>query len=79
MRYRVKYVEAVGYFAQVKRGWFGGWKTIGLHMNNQTGEYAENHLSHPLDTQHEAINLAHVHADFNKARKGFTSYREMAL
>jgi len=79
MRYRIKHVGMVGYFAQVKRNFFSGWRTIGSHLNNQVGEYQENHLDHPLSQQREAISLAHQHANFNKVKKGFTTYRDIVL
>ena len=79
MKYRIKHVEMIGYFAQVKRNWFSGWKTIGAHLNNQTGEYPEDDLDHPLHGQHDAVLLAHKHADFNKAKKGFATYQEIPL
>ena len=75
MRYRIKHVEGVGYFAQVKRNWFSGWRTIGAHNNNQTGEYPEGNSAYPLDSQHDAVLLATQHADFNKAKKGHTTYQ----
>lgn len=79
MKYRIKHVDMVGYFAQVRHNLLSGWKTIGEHNNNQTGEYPEDHLNYPLRAQHEAVLLAHKHADFNKAKKGFTHYRDMML
>lgn len=79
MKYRIKHVDMIGYFAQVKRCWFIGWKTIGSHTNGQVGEYPEDHLDYPLNSQHDAVLLAHRHADFNVARKGFTSYRSIIL
>lgn len=78
MRYRIKHVEMIGYFAQVKFGIIGGWHTIGRH-NNGFGEYPENHLDYPLLTQGDAILLAHKHAEYNNAKKGFTTHRGFAL
>jgi hypothetical protein len=78
MKYRIKEIDMIGYFAQVKRGLFSGWKTIGKH-NNGVGEYDEEHLDYPLRTQAEAVTLAHAHADYFKVKKGFTHYRDMML
>ena len=75
MKYRIKHVDMIGYFAQVKRNMFSGWKTIGNHGVNQVGEYPEDHLNYPMTAQHEAVLLAHKHADFNKVKNGFTLYR----
>ena len=79
MKYRIKHIEMTGYFAQVKRNLFSGWKTIGKHNNDQVGEYPENYTDYPLRGQHYAVELAHKHAEFNNAKKGFTSYRDMML
>ena len=50
-KYRIKHVDMVGYFAQVKHGVFSGWRTIGKHTNG-FGDYEEYHLDFPLQTQH---------------------------
>ena len=68
----------VGYFAQVKRGWFWGWKTVGRHTTG-AGEYEQDDLDHPLQSQGEAVSLAHRHADFVGVRKGFTTYTKIML
>ena len=31
MKFRVKYVKDIGFFAQVKNNWFSSWKKIGRH------------------------------------------------
>jgi hypothetical protein len=79
MKYRIKHVAMIGYFAQVKRNWFIGWETIGEHANDQVVEYSEDHLGRPLADQQDAVLLAHRHADYNNAKKGFTTYRDIAL
>lgn len=76
MEYRIKHVAMLGYFAQVKKGLFRGWLTIGKHPSGY-GEYDEDHLEYPLSSRGEAILRAHAHADHNKAKRGFTSYRSM--
>jgi len=68
----------VGYFAQVKRGLFRSWKTIGKHMNG-FGEHDEDHLDFPLPDQQQAVLMAHAHAEYIGAKKGFTSYTDLAL
>lgn len=79
MKYRIKHIDMIGYFAQVKKyGWFGGWNTIGKHSIG-VGEYEEEHLDHPLQTQGEAVNLAHRHADLVGAKKGFVTYTDIML
>lgn len=80
MQYRIKHVDMIGYFAQVKHySWFGQWRTIGKHSNNQVGEYDDDHLAHPLQSQGDAVRLAHRHAAFNKEKKGFTTYSDIML
>ena len=78
MKYRIKHVERIGYFAQAKHGLFSGWKTIGKHLGG-VGEYDEDHLDHPLSQQYLAVDLAHKHADYFEAKKGFTTYRDMTF
>ena len=78
MKYRIKHIDMIGYFAQVKPSVFSTWKTIGKHTNG-FGEYESDHLDYPLLCQSDAVLLAHKHADYNKNRKGFTSYREFMI
>lgn len=79
MKYRIKHIDMIGYFAQVKKSRFSGWKTIGKHSIHSicVGEYEEDHLDHPLAAQADAVLLCHRHADFVGAKKGFTSYRDV--
>lgn len=78
VKYRIKHVDMVGYFAQVKRGFSQGWKTLGRHTTG-VGEYPEDNLDHPLSLQGDAVLLAHKHADWINAKKGFTTYTEIIL
>jgi len=54
MKFRIKHVENIGYFGQVKVGFFSGWQTIGKHPSGY-GLYPNDHAEYPLGTQHEAI------------------------
>ena len=54
MKFRIKYVDNIGYYAQVKTGYFSGWKTIGAHPSG-FGLYPNRHPDYPLNTQHEAL------------------------
>ena len=78
MKYRIKHVDMAGYFAQVKKGFFSGWLTIGKHSIG-VGEYEEDYLDHPLQTQGDAVLLAHRHADFMGAKKGFVTDSDIML
>jgi hypothetical protein len=68
----------IGYFAQVKHGMFSGWCTIGKHVNG-FGDYEEDHLDYPLQTQQQAVTVAHAYADYHKLKKGFTTYSDIML
>jgi hypothetical protein len=78
VKYRIKHVDMIGYFAQVKKGIFTEWKTIGKHPNG-FGEYNENHLDYPLQDQADAVRLAHSYAEYMGLRKGFTTYRDLLV
>ncbi len=54
MNFRYKYIEGIGYFAQIKHGVFSKWKTIGKHGSG-FGLYPENHVEYPLKDNIEAI------------------------
>ena len=77
-KYRIKHIDMIGYFAQVKPNIFSGWKTIGSHSNS-VGEYPNNHIDYPLSQQSDAVLLAHKHAIAKGKEVGFTSYRDMML
>lgn len=53
MNFRYKYIEGIGYFAQVKHSIFSRWKTIEKHSSG-FGLYSENHAEHPLKDNIEA-------------------------
>ena len=54
MDYRIKHVEKLGYFGQVKIGM--DWDTIGRHSVG-FGLYDADHYDYPLDTKKEAKDL----------------------
>jgi len=53
MKLRVKHLENIGYFSQVKTG-FSGWKNIGKHLSGY-GLYSESHAEFPLEIKEEAV------------------------
>ena len=59
MKFRIKYLPQVGYFGQVKRGFFE-WNTIGKHINGY-GLYSQNNIDYPLHTEHEARALCKLY------------------
>lgn len=77
MKYRIKHVEMIGYFAQVKRSFFAGWKTIGRHSNNRFGEYPKNHIEYPIGERHNAVLMCKQHADLSNVKKGLTTYTDI--
>lgn len=54
MKFRIKHIENIGYFGQVKPNIFSGWKTIGKHPCGY-GLYPNRHAEYPLNTQYEAL------------------------
>jgi len=53
MKLRIKYLENIGYFGQVKTGL--RWKTIGKHPSGY-GLYSNSNTDYPMKSQHEALN-----------------------
>ena len=75
MKFRIKYIDNLGYFAQVQSKtlfFWDTWKTIGKHPNDGTGLYDEDHLTYPLETKQEAIDLMKRHLKFNNPSYGVT-------
>jgi hypothetical protein len=77
-KYRVKHVPTLGYFAQVKRGFFYSWETIGLHANG-FGEYNEVHYDYPLNQHFTAVQLVQQYAKYNDVNYGFITYTDIDL
>ena len=65
MKFRIKKLPTVGYFAQVRI--FILWRTIGRHPVG-FGLYPNNHIDYPLDTREEALNLC---TEYYRWRKMF--------
>ena len=67
MKFRIKHIEGLGYFAQAKT-WIPGmrmiatWKTIGKHPTG-FGEYPESSTEYPIETFDAA---AHRCAQYKK-------------
>ena len=55
MKFRIKKVEGLGFFAQVQTGdfFFKNWYTIGAHSIS-FGLYAEDHIDYPVSSMKEA-------------------------
>lgn len=75
-KYRVKHASAIGWFAQVKRGLFYSWETIGLHTNGY-GEYDEQHYDYPLLSELVAIKLIQEYAKHNDTDYGMITYTDI--
>ena len=60
MNFRIKYLPQIGYFGQVKLGFFSKWQTIGKHVNGY-GVYDQAHIDYPLETEHEALALCKLY------------------
>lgn len=57
MKLRIKFVDGIGYFAQVKHGVFSPWQKIGKHISGY-GLYPAENLDYPMATQKEAVETA---------------------
>tara|TARA_R110000824_G_scaffold12226_7_gene53671 strand:- start:70385 stop:70636 length:252 start_codon:yes stop_codon:yes gene_type:complete len=75
MKYRVKHIGGIGYFSQVKINCFNGWKTVAKHMHG-FGEYPNNHIDHPLDSNEKALLLAKAHLEYWKNKNGKITYKD---
>ena len=73
MKFRTKHLPQIGYFAQVKTGWFRGWETIGKHPSG-FGLYSEDHKEYPLKTEHEAIGRCKMYGQHIVLEKGVATY-----
>jgi len=60
MRLRIKYIENIGYFSQVKKGLFSNWKTISSHLSGY-GLYSNNHIEYLLKTRGQALALCKIY------------------
>jgi len=66
----------VGWFAQVKRGRFYSWETIGKHING-FGEYEEAHYDYPLTNEYSAIALIQAYSKHNNLDYSFVTYKDI--
>lgn len=77
-KYRTKHVPSIGWFAQVKRGYFYSWETIGKH-NNGYGEYDEAHYDYPLVDEFTATAFIQSYAKYKGIDFGLATYKEVKL
>lgn len=54
MKFRIKHIENIGHFAQVKTSFFTGWETIGKSVYG-FNLYPEDHIDYPLKEHHDAL------------------------
>jgi hypothetical protein len=56
LKYRIKYVQDCGFFAQVKEDtWYTYWQTIGKRLGlNSFGLYPEDNTKYPMRNYEEA-------------------------
>lgn len=73
MNLRYKYIEGIGYFAQVKHGFFSRWKTIGRYASG-FGLYPENHIDNPLKSSDDANRQCKRYAQWVYSRTRNPSY-----
>ena len=73
MKYRTKYLPGVGYFAQVKTGFFATWKRIGCHVEG-FGLYPESSTDYPLETEFDACKLMDAYDKWHQACSGKPQY-----
>lgn len=63
MKFRIKYVPKVGYFSQVKTGFFSPWKRIGKHVCG-FGLYSQYSFAQPMLTSEEAEARCHKYKEW---------------
>lgn len=76
MKFRTKHLPQIGYFAQVKSGWFGGWETIGKHPCG-FGLYSEDHKKYPLKSENEAIDRCRLYENYKDLGRGIATYTDV--
>lgn len=62
MEFRIKFIEGLGYFPQVKHGFLRPWKKIGAHPSGAYGLYEEKNIEYPHNTDREAIKTCRDYA-----------------
>lgn len=81
-KYRTKHVPALGWFAQVNKGWLRGWKTIGAHKDGLKTYYIEHsecHYKYPLRDAYIATRLIQEYAKENNTDYWFITYHDVDL
>lgn len=73
LRYRIKHIDNIGYFAQVRHNFLSGWKTIGKHLSG-FGLYPDNHVEYPVDTQHDALERCRLYEQYVNHRDKPATY-----
>lgn len=73
MKLRIKHIDGIGYFVQVKHGVFAPWHKIGKHMSGY-GLYRADCINHPLATQREALERAKLYEQWFVNSKNQESY-----
>lgn len=76
MKTRVKNIDGIGYFGQIKKSFFGKWETIGQHQHG-FGLYAEDNLSWPLVSLDEAITVINEFIAWESKTKGWVTHYEI--
>ena len=71
MKFRIKYIEGLGYWAQVKIKL--SWYRIGLHISG-FGLYSENDNDYPLKTRDEAIEQCEKFVKWYNLKEAKPSY-----
>jgi len=78
MRFRIKHIENVGYFAQAKRDSFSEWKTIGGN-SRWYALYPEFASDYSIATKHEAFELCVAYESWVRGRQEKITYSYVEL
>lgn len=73
MKFRIKFVPQIGYFSQVKEGFFSGWKKIGKHPTGY-GLYSSNCHNYPMGTEQEALERCKLYEQWGAAPQEYAQY-----
>lgn len=73
LKFRIKHIEGLGYYAQVKDCFLVPWGTIGVHIYG-FGVYPSSHIDYPMDTIEEAMERCNQYRKLSKMFNGKVTY-----
>ena len=67
MKFRVKYINGIGFWAQVKPTFFSPWYRIGEHVTG-FGLYPEKSLDYPVSSAQKAMRLIEAYIQWENKK-----------